>query len=161
MQSGDVVLWKGRGIISRLIRIWSEYSHASLVLRLKEFENLKDRRFLLEALSSGIELRLLSRRLEEYSGEAWWFPLKSIYDRTGVRQEIATWALKQVGIKYDFDSLFRNALGRVSADAKQYFCSEFVYLAYKQAGLVKRQKAPRPGDIAKWKYLFQSEIRIL
>ena len=148
MATGDVVLWKGKGIISRLIRLWSEYSHASLVLRLKEFKGLKDRRFLLEALASGIELRLLSRRLRGYRGEAWWFPLLDEYQ--GKRSDIAAWALNQVGKRYDYGSLFKNMLGRVNADARSYFCSEFVFLAYKEAGIVGGNVAPRPGDIARW-----------
>ncbi len=148
MATGDVILWKGNGLISRAIRLWTPFSHASLVLRLKEFKGLKDRRFLLEALASGIELRLLSRRLNGYKGEAWWFPLLDEYQ--GKRAEIAAWALNQVGKGYDYGSLIRNMLGRVNADARSYFCSEFVFLAYKRAGIVRGVKAPRPGDIPDW-----------
>jgi hypothetical protein len=153
INSGDCILWKGRGLISRLIRLWSEYSHASLVLKLEEFEGLKNRRFLLEALPSGIELRLLSERLKDYKGEAYWMQL-DLTSRDEKRKNIVEWALKQVGKKYDFGSLLKNAISRVNADGRKYFCSEFVYMAYKYVGLVGEEKAPRPGDIVKWEELF-------
>ena len=148
MASGDVILWKGEGFISWLIRRFTDFSHASLVLRLKEFQGLRDRRFLVEALASGVELRLLSRRLRGYRGEAWWFPLKTDYQEK--RAAIVAWALNQIGKPYDYGSLFRNILGRVSEDAHAYFCSELVFSSFKHAGLVSGSKAPRPGDIAGW-----------
>ena len=151
MASGDVILWKGNGLISWLIRRFTEFSHASLVLRLKEFRGLKDRRFLVEALGSGVDLRLLSRRLRGYDGEAWWFPLKSEYREK--RSAIVAWALNQVGKPYDYGSLFKNILGRVNEDVNAYFCSELVFSSFKHAGLVCGVKAPRPGDIARWKCL--------
>ncbi len=155
MSSGDCILWKGKGIVSRLIRLYSKYSHASLVLRLTEFEGLKDRRFLLEALPSGIELRLLSERLKQYDGEAYWMKLK--LDREDEkRTKIAEWGLKQVGKGYDYGSLFKNAVSKVNADGRRYFCSEYVYMAYREVGLVEEQKAPRPGDIVKWEDLFSA-----
>ncbi|WAC06570.1 MAG: YiiX/YebB-like N1pC/P60 family cysteine hydrolase [Thermodesulfobacteriota bacterium] len=151
IKSGDVILWKGTGAISRLIRLYGGYSHASLVIRLEEFKGLTDRRFILEANASGIELRILSWRVKKYDGEAWWLPLKKEY--CGAREQIVTWALDQVGTPYDFGSVIKNIFGRVSADCTRYFCSEFVFLAYRAAGLVEGKTAPRPGDIAKWDVL--------
>ena len=158
INSGDVILWKGTGLISRLIRLFGGYSHASLVIRLEEFEGLIDRRFILEALASGIGLRLLSRRIEDYFGEAWWLPLKDEY--SAAREKIVTWALNQVGTPYDFGSFFKNIFGKVSADGRRYFCSEFVFLAYREAGLVQGKTAPRPGDIAKWN-VFNEPVRLI
>lgn len=147
MQSGDCLLWASKGIIGALIRFFSraKVNHASLVLRMNEWEGLKDRVFLLEALEGGIELRLLSDRLREYHGEVYWIPLRSEYDH--LRGGIITWALGKVGTPYDFHSLFKNILGRVSAEATRLFCSEYVFLAWKEAGLPVSGKAPRPGDI--------------
>lgn len=157
MRSGDVILWKGNGFISWLIRRFTSFSHASLVLRLKEFRDLKDRRFLVEALAPGVELTLLSRRLRGYSGEAWWFPLKERY--VDERATIAAWALNQVGKPYDYGSLFKNVLGRVNENANAYFCSELVFVSFKHAGIVSGKKAPRPGDIARWK-CFERPMRV-
>jgi len=157
INSGDVILWKGTGLISRLIRFFGGYSHASLVLRLDEFKGLTDRRFILEANATGIELRILSWRVQKYSGEAWWLPLKEEY--CGTREKIVTWALDQVGTPYDFHSLFKNIFGRVSADCTRYFCSEYIFLAYRTAGLVQGKTAPRPGDIAKWD-IFKEPVRL-
>jgi len=157
INSGDVILWKGDGAISRLIRLYGGYSHASLVLRLDEFKGLTDRRFILEANASGIELRILSWRIKKYDGEAWWLPLQDEY--LSVREKIVTWALGQVGTPYDFHSVFKNIFGRVSVDCQKYFCSEYVFLAYQAAGLVQGDTAPRPGDIAKWT-LFKEPVRL-
>ncbi len=146
--TGDAILWKGNSIISRLIRFWTPYSHASLVIRLKISEGLQERVFLVEALSTGLELRLLSKRLANYNGEAYWFHINTTEKQ---RLSILEFALTKCasGIKYDFGSLVKNMLGRVSMDAHRYFCSEFVFHTWKQANLVTPflTVAPRPGDL--------------
>ncbi len=146
--TGDAILWKGNGIISRLIRLWTPYSHASLVVRLRVSEKLQERVFLVEALSTGLELRLLSKRLENYRGEAFWFHIDTTAEQ---KLSILEFALTKCasGIRYDFGSIIKNMLGRVSLDAHQYFCSEFVFHAWKQASLVSPHiaVAPRPGDL--------------
>lgn len=145
--SGDVILWKGNHLISRAIRLFSEYSHASLILRLNEFEGLKDRRFVLEAVNKGITINLLSEAFKEH-GEAYLFSLKE--EHNDKRDQIISWAMGKMGTPYDFHGVFRNIFGRVSSDVKRLFCSEYVYESYKEAGIVGEQKAPRPGDLAKW-----------
>ena len=155
--TGDVILWKGTGIVSQTIRLFSGgYSHASLVLRLDEFEGLKDRRFVLEAVHSGVGLNLLSNAMHDH-GEAYLYQMKDEY--TDKRNAIACWALGRVGTPYDFGGVFRNLFGYISADVKRLFCSEFVYLAYKEAGILNEQTAPRPGDITRWG-CFKNPVRI-
>jgi hypothetical protein len=148
MQTGDLLLWKSRSIIGALIRFFSrgDFNHAGLVLKLEEFANLKDRRWTLEAMESGIVLHLLSRRLQAYDGEIWWYPLKDMFDYC--RDDIGSWSIEKVGTPYDYGSLFKNALGRVSADAKSFFCSEYAFMAYRDNGIpVDFDKAPRPADM--------------
>ena len=121
-------------------------NHASLVLRLKHYEELKDRRFLLEALEMGITLRLLSRRLSDYSGEVYWYALLPEFEDK--RPLIRNYSLIKVGTPYDYGSLFKQMVARVPSDPKRFFCSEYCYMAYKAAGLpVISEKAPRPGDL--------------
>jgi len=148
MQTGDLLLWKSRSVIGWLIRLFSSgnVNHAGLVLCLDEFAHLTDRRWTLEALEPGIVLSLISRRFEKYDGSAWWYPLKGEYN--SCRHDLGEWAIEKVGTPYDYGSLFKNALGRVSADASKFFCSEYAYMAYKEVGLpVDLEKAPRPADM--------------
>ena len=73
---------------------------------------------------------------------------------------IGSWAYQHVGTKYDYSSLFKQAIGRVSANAHKLFCSEFWFLACKQAGVPLTGKAPRPGDIPKLD-VFAKKTKIL
>jgi len=160
MRTGDCLLWQSNSIIGWLIRKFSKANtnHASLIISLNEYGNLKDRRFLLEALGSGIVLRLLSRRLMNFSGKVWWLPLKDKYN--GNRDRIGEWSLMQVGIPYDYKSVFKQMIGRVSADVKEFFCSEFCFIGWIESGIKLKGKAPRPGDIPKLG-IFKKAIRIL
>jgi hypothetical protein len=57
---------------------------------------------------------------------------------------IETLAFQYIGVPYDYKSLFKNAFGRVSADARALFCSEYCFLCYGKTG-----KAPTPGEMPK------------
>ena len=161
MKTGDLLLWKSSSVIGWLIRLFSSgnVNHAGLVLCLEEFAHLKDRRWTLEALEPGIVLHLLSRRLGKYDGSVWCYPLKEEYDYC--RSDLGAWAIEKVGTPYDYGSLFKNALGRVSADANKFFCSEYAYMAYKENGLpVDFEKAPRPADMPSLG-IFDEPVQIL
>jgi uncharacterized protein YycO len=160
MKTGDCILWQSNSVVGWLIRRFSRanVNHASLVISLSEYGNLVDRRFLLEALDAGIVLHLLSRRLMKFSGKVWWYSLQDKYDSH--RDKIGEWALLQVGVKYDYKSLFRQMVGRVSACAKEFFCSEYCFIGWKESGIPLEGKAPRPGDIVKLG-IFKKPIRIL
>ena len=161
LRTGDCILWQSNSIVGWLIRRFSKanVNHASLVISLSEYGNLIDRRFLLEALGPGIVLRLLSRRLMKFSGKVWWYPLKDEYNSH--RNKIGEWALLQVGVEYDYKSLFKQMIGRVSADVKEFFCSEYCFIGWKKSGIsLKGKVAPRPGDIPKLG-IFKKPIRIL
>lgn len=149
IKTGDVILWEGRGIVPRIIALYGGYSHASLVVRLEKYEGLKDRVFLVEAVSSGLEFRLLSKRLEEYKGKAWHYAV----GLTPYMQDAArTVALNKCaeGVKYDFKSVFKNVFSRVSVNASLLFCSEVVWWVWEKIDFVAPgSKAPRPGDIPK------------
>lgn len=148
MQTGDLLLWKSHTLLGWMIRLFSrgEVNHAGLVLKLEEFAHLKERRWTLEALEPGIVLHLISNRLAKFDGEVWWYPLKDeFYEH---RANLGEWAIAMVGTPYDYGSLFKNALGRVSVNANRLFCSEYAYMAYKENGLpVYQKKAPRPADM--------------
>jgi len=154
MKTGDAILWTGSGIISWLIRLKSKRSHASLVVRLKKYQGLRDRVFLVEALAGGLELRLLSERVHGYRGSV---SLVSTDLNGGQRRVCRNRALVKCaeGIKYDYGSLFRNILGRVSVNVRRFFCSEFVWWIWQEASYVeKNTKAPVPGDLEEYGTIF-------
>jgi len=147
-------------LLGRLIRVWSkDFNHASIVLSLDAYRNLKDRRWQLEALEHGTVLTLISRRLEGFRGEVWWYPVKEIYDQN--RGLAESWALDHVGVGYDYQSLFRQAFATVSANANRLFCSEYFYLAWSYAtgSDFGMQKAPMPGDIPRMG-IFDKPVKI-
>uniref|UniRef100_A0A6M3J9D6 Putative peptidase n=1 Tax=viral metagenome TaxID=1070528 RepID=A0A6M3J9D6_9ZZZZ len=154
MATGDCILWSGSGIISGLIK-WktkSKISHASLVVRLKKYEGLKDRVFLVEALPSGLELRLLSERAHSYKGSV--YLAHQALMTKGQRRICRARALTKVAedVKYDYGSLFRNVVGKVNVDARRFFCSEFVWWIWNEAHYHEniKNEAPVPGDL--WNY---------
>lgn len=168
MQTGDLVEWSGNTILGWAIRKFTgrKVSHSAIVLRIAEYCGLKDRRFVLEATSHGITLNLLSHRLADYSGKVYWSALKSEFNKH--RNPMGEWALLMAGhykkgekVRYDYKSLLLNALGPVSVNARQLFCSEYYHAALIAAGIVQEGgNAARPGDFIDMN-VHQPEIRIL
>lgn len=142
MMTGDLLLWRAKSLLGAAIRFFSkaEVNHASLVMHFEQYEGGEHRRFTSEALERGIILNLLSKQLEQYDGQVWWYRLKSDWESR--RPMIGTTALKYIGTPYDYKSLFRNAFGRVNADARKLFCSEYCFVCYGLNGT-----APTPGDM--------------
>jgi hypothetical protein len=149
MDTGDLLSYEGEGVVPSLIRLWSRgISHSGMVLDLAEFRGEKYRKWTLEASSAGARMVYLSRALADYKGRVWWHPLRQEFE--AARNAVGCFALEQVGVvKYDFGSLAKNAFGYVSADLRRLFCSEYVFLAWRTAGIVSGKKAPRPADLPK------------
>ena len=150
LKTGDVVQWKTYGFVSWLIRKFSKgnENHTSLIVEVGGYDGLTNRKFMLEAQGHGIVLTSLSKRITEHKGEAYVLQLEDRFDNK--RINVGNWAFLQVGIKYDYDSLFKQMSGKVLANADQYFCSEFAYLAYKNADIPMYNPddlAPRPCDM--------------
>lgn len=148
MHTGDLLTYRTEGVISSLIHLWSPDNHAGLILDLPEYEGSEEcRKWTLEAVASGPRVAYLSRLLEKVHGEVYWHALRPEYN--SARQAIGCFALEQAGVtKYDIPSLFKNIFGRVSADLNKLFCSEYVFLAWKHAGIVTGDIAPRPSELA-------------
>lgn len=150
MKSCDLVEFRG-GLLGAGIRLvtGTERNHSAILLRFREFEGCKDRRYIIEAKEHGLRLTILSEFLERYEGEAWWSPLRASDD---ARDRMISWALDELGRDkpYDYGSLFRQLVARVSVDAKAWFCSES-YQAMLTAGglLAAGGRALRPGEFAK------------
>lgn len=156
MQTGDLLMWGGDNLISKAIR-WrtlSEYSHASLVIRLAEYEGTEGRRFTTEALADGIVLNILSSRLENYNGRVWWFPLDE--EKCHVpRSRVGECALSFIGTPYDYQSILRLCMKRVSTELNKLFCSEYCAVCYGLEG-----EAPTPADMPKLG-IFKEHVRLI
>ena len=147
IQTGDHIGWGSSSCLGWLIRRFSggEINHSSLVIRFHEYS---DRVMVLEALAGGIVLRSLSNRLEAFKGMVYWDQVKSDYDY--LRPAVGRYALSEVGTKYDYVSLFRNAFHRVEADPRKMICSEYWFFAWAEQKIRELDgigKAPRPSDI--------------
>jgi hypothetical protein len=150
MASCDLLEWQSRTALGWAIRMVTRkpVNHSSIVLRMNR-EGLEDRRFLLEALEGGMELRLLSTRLEKYKGLVWWYALKPSLVTKKQRNRMINWAIVQTGHGkgYDYGGLIRNVFGRVSVDAKNWFCSEAYTAMLQRGGMYPKDgKALRPGE---------------
>lgn len=156
MQTGDMLFWHGHNLLGKAIQVFSkgEFNHASMIIRLGDCEGLNtDRRFHTEAIGKGVLPNLISRKIVEYDGEVWWCQLKPEWE--SVRPAIALRLAEWWGVNYDFGSLFKNAISRVSADANKLFCSELCWLALGLDG-----KAPTPVELFN-KDLFQRKEQLI
>ncbi len=163
MKTGDMLAFHSNSFIGKAIR-WKtmpsnipkdsplSVNHTSTIIRLKEYEGLQRRVYITEALEHGTVLNLLSKRLEEFNGYAYWYPLKRSWDAE--RQAIGGRLLQYIGIKYDYKSIVEQLLGSVSVDIKKLFCSEYHYLALGFHG-----EAPNPYQLCLRDY-YKEPVRI-
>ena len=156
IQTGDGLGWSSDRIAGRLIR-WrtmSYLSHFSLALRLAEYEGTEGRRFTTEALADGVVLNVLSARLAHYDGRVWWFPLDEEKCRVK-RAHVGECALSFIGTPYDYQSILRLCLRRVSTQMDKLFCSEYCAVCYGLGG-----EAPTPADMPKLG-IFKDPVRLV
>jgi len=176
IKTGDAIAWQSRSIVGKLIQWWcrSPLNHISIAIRFNEYD--QDRVYILEELEHGAVLFPLSRRLEETDGRAWVYPLIEGLD--SIRVPFASWSLSMQGTPYDYKGLAQNVLGRVSADIKAMYCSEYYWLGFKEGvyrshnkdGMKLYNRAilrlhnlnPRPSDFPLFQKIgiFKKEIRI-
>ncbi len=173
MCSGDHVSWDGDTLIGNLIKVFTTRNHSSMVFRPVEFAALADRRWIVEADEGEVNVRLLSRKLEEYKGKAYWHKLKPEYD--GYRARMTEFLSSQVGTHYDYGSLLANIFGHTKANRDRLICSELSTMCYMEsiprtvlsrllpdAGVSRMLlgETLRPGEVAALP-LFDLEVRIL
>ena len=148
IKTGDLVEFASNGLVGRAImRVTGKgVSHSALVVRLPYRDS--PRRYIIEAIRTGVEFQLLSDVLQHYDGRVVWYGLKNEYD--DLREGIGEWAFAELAKhkKYDFGGVIAQFWGRVSLDSRKYYCSEIIDLAYIEAGIIKPDpKGARvPGD---------------
>jgi len=161
MRVGDAISWKGKGLISGAISLWSHRTHVSAVFKPFDFEGDPNRITILEAWENEFNLRALSKRLQDYNGEAYYHQLRPELDE--YREDIAKYLFAIIGTPYDYHGLIWNMFGLVKACEDKLFCSEAVgyslmqipikalkqYLPHNDLLSLISGKALRPGGIAR------------
>lgn len=119
-----ILLFKGKGIISRLIR-WQtngQYSHAAI--------QLPDKR-IIEAWHKPNRVRLRGP-LQDWSNV-------DAFDVEGMDAAqwtmASSWLQQQIGKKYDFNGVFRFLSRRRKDKDDKWFCSELVFHCVKEGGI--------------------------
>ncbi len=127
IQTMDLLQWHGESWVSKIIR-WKtggSATHSGVACRLADV----DRVMTLEAVSKGAVPNPLSQILKKYDGRAYWHPLKEEF-RPYVA-EAFNWMYDKIGTGYDYEGVGSYLFGKVSADARALFCSEYVFLGWK------------------------------
>jgi len=147
LQTGDKVLFAGKGMVSLVIRVVSRgpYSHIGMIVK------QNGRVFVVESTSlrkgvKGVQLSLLSTRLAAYNGRVW---IRRLYGSDlsvfHVDTLTKTFLGEHRGKKYE-RSLWQLALsalpGRNRTDLSSLFCSELVAEWDIAAGVLPSCKRP-------------------
>jgi uncharacterized protein YycO len=130
---GDVLLFRGRGLLSWLIKKFthSDYSHAGLLFRYRE------RVYCLEAVRWGVRLSPVSMLLEHYPDGIYYFDLDAA---PSVRETALEFGFTRLCLPYDILGLVWFAVALLFARKRpeekneRWFCSELVAAAYRSAG---------------------------
>jgi len=149
MRSGDVLLFRGCGVLSRLIRraTHCDYSHAGLLFR------YRGRVYCLEAVGKGVRLTPVSRLLDHYPEGVFYCAVEA---PDPVRESALEFGFQQLSLGYDVLGLVRFALALLLAKRlpakpdQRWFCSELVAAAYRVAGVPLTDQLPcytSPADL--------------
>lgn len=134
-REGDVLLFRGLGPMSMLIRLLtrSPYSHVGLVHLYEE------RVYCLEAVGAGVRLMLMSEVMRRYHGGIDYYALQRASEVQ--RRGAVSFGFQQLGKIYDRPGLVRFAVailfGRKPSarEDQSWFCSELVAAAYRRQDL--------------------------
>jgi len=149
MRNGDVLLFRGRGLLSWLIRLatHSNYSHAGLLFRYCK------RVYCLEAVGVGVRLAPVSRLLNHYPDGVFYCGLAA---EEPTRKTALGFGFQQLALPYDVFGLVRFAFAlifgrqRLIKPDQRWFCSELVAAAYRIAGFPLTDELPcyvAPADL--------------
>ena len=119
-----ILLFKGRGLISFLIRLQSRgvYSHAAVELDTGE---------IVEAWQ-GSGVRLL-KRLKHGRSDVDTFTVRNL--TTEHAMGVTSFLTSQIGKPYDYIGVLRFVTRRRKGGPRKWFCSELVFAAFKAVGI--------------------------
>lgn len=148
LNTGDIVLFGGRGILSWLIKrgTKSDYSHIGVVVRAED----QDMLLVLESTTlsgkKGVQVNLLSERIQGYKGCIALRTLSRPISQS-MSDSLRTFRAEIKGRPYEksvwnlLGSIFNRVKGR--EDLSSLFCSELAAEAYQRMGLLTED---RPSD---------------
>jgi len=158
IKDGDVLLYKGKGLLSKAIRLLtkSEYSHAGVAVWWHY------RLMVLEAVGKGVVLTPMSKNLKHYKGTVHWFTSKKFISQPK-RLRMIDFAQQELGKKYSKWKLV--ILGYILVFGKNrdkrdklrkensLVCSHYVAQIYNSSGIDLKENVSDaftlPEDIAK------------
>jgi hypothetical protein len=164
MRTGDLIEWKGNSLISKAIMqvTGNNVSHSSMVVLSKITEEDEERRYIIEAVRYGVCWNYLSDVLNHYDGTAYWYQLKPEYDH--LRSSMGSWLWNEYRCDkhYDFGGIIKRYFGKVSLDARRWFCSEICEACLINFGILAplENGVRDPGDFTK-EGIFNAKARIL
>lgn len=163
LKTGDIVLFSGKGGISHGIKLVtnSKWSHVGMVLRLPDskaaflwesttLSNLKDA--IDGKAKRGVQLVLLSDRLQKYDGEAAIRRLQNYEVEINEYKNLMELREKLRNRPYEKDKLelikaaYDGPLGHNEEDLSSLFCSELVAEAYQEVGLLQKPPSGLPSN---------------
>ena len=163
LKTGDIILFSGKGGVSHGIKLFtnSKWSHVGMVLRLPDSKAV----FLWESTTlttlkdaidgktkRGVQLVLLSDRLQRYSGEAAIRRLKNYKMTPKKYRKLMKLREKLRNRPYEKDKIelikaaYDGLLGHNEEDLSSLFCSELVAEAYQKLGLLKEPPLGQPSN---------------
>jgi hypothetical protein len=157
IKTGDIILFSGRGIISRLIQVAtkSKFSHIGVVYVESNHEPLV---FHSTSLTTpkGTKLETLSDLLKNYNGKLYHRKLTPSVDCCYAKKEIFRQYIKDtIGTKYEssYIELILSAFGRklnlqVKTPTSALYCSELVANLYRKLGFITHSNALTPADFS-------------
>lgn len=154
MLPGDLIAFGGKGRASSIIKRFtrSVVSHVGLVRHVQMLGAYNTSRYFNEIIEStsldgvsGVQAARLSKRLEQYEGEAWWLPLTNEARKRFDETAFWNWLYEQEGKPYDIPQAILAGLdwldefGGVTVATEDFsalFCSELAAGALRAAGVL-------------------------
>jgi hypothetical protein len=172
MKTGDGVGFVNTGFISKAI-MWKTHkdvapnnpiqlSHFGGIIRAGKYEGKEERRFTIEAMNEGFYPDILSHVIKDYKGHIYWYPLQDEWDEH--RDHLGAEILSMIGIGYDWLSIGKQLVGKVSADARKMFCSEAWQIGYQNVAqhLCNDQKGKALTPTGMWKLgVFKQPVKLI
>jgi hypothetical protein len=153
MLPGDVLAFGGKGRFSDLIKWVSNgvVSHVGIVIN-----NVVAFNQVVESATingfSGVSTNFVYKRILEYDGELWWFPLRDKVRRKLDIGAMQKFLLEQDGKHYDLRQAVVAGLGLIKNDENfdEFFCSEIVAAGLEAGGIVSLNASMiMPIDVCK------------
>lgn len=149
MKPGDVIAFGGNGFVSSVIKSVtdSDISHVGIIMRSEDSHN-----YIIESNGkTGVCVRLMSSRLEEYEGDVWWLPMSVAFDKS----VFIDFLMRQEGKEYDAPQAIGSALDGIpdcQENLDRLFCSELVAAALEYVGAIPNVNASEmtPADVCRF-----------